>query len=326
MKTQLFSTVHRLPFVYMVILMVVLLSPGLLLADEANESTGEYSDAAPQACLNCHGETSALPAHEMLQTAMARSGDADTPFGPENHACESCHGPSMEHVMAQGKVPPGFLFDNSSTTEQKNSTCLDCHSDQNRFHWSGTTHKLEGLACVDCHSVHKADDPVLSLETQPEVCYGCHKEQRAQFLRQSHHPVQAATGATSHTGLLTCTDCHNTHGSGGPSQLKRSTINETCYDCHAEKRGPFLWEHQPVREDCTNCHTPHGSNYPNLLVARTPWLCQQCHAAPFHPATAYSGDDVPPNGFDQRVVGKDCRNCHNQVHGSNHPSGIRSTR
>ena len=318
-----FSTILKLPFI---LLYLAVLGSSPVLADESATSEGEYTDMSPQVCLNCHGETSARPAHEMLQNPMARKADPNTPFGGENHACENCHGPSKAHVLTQGKEPVGFRFDESSTVEQKNSTCLSCHQDESRFHWSGSSHSLEGVACIDCHKVHAADDPVLALETQPEVCFECHKEQRAQFLRQSRHPVQASSNAYSHTGMLACTDCHNTHGNDGPSNLKRNTINETCYDCHAEKRGPFLWEHQPAREDCTNCHTPHGSNYPNLLVARSPWLCQQCHVAPFHPSGAYSGLDVPPESIDQRVVGKACMNCHNQVHGSNHPSGVRLTR
>lgn len=325
-NTNIFPLLLSAPVVALVAMLCVGASPGLVWADEDGQAAGEYTGMAPKICMNCHGETSARPAHEMLQTSMARKADENSPFGGDNHSCESCHGPSKAHVLAKGMEPPGFRFDDSTTAEQKNANCLGCHDEEARFHWDGSTHKLEGVACIDCHSVHKADDPVLSLETQPEVCYGCHKEQRAQFLRQSHHPVQAQSNAFSHTGMLACTDCHNTHGSDGPGQLKRNTVNETCYDCHAEKRGPFLWEHQPAREDCTNCHTPHGSNYPNLLVARTPWLCQQCHVAPFHPSTAYSGNSVPPNGFAQQVVGKDCLNCHNQVHGSNHPSGIRLTR
>ncbi len=297
-----------------------------LAADEGAAPPAEYSGMAPKICLNCHGEKGALPAHEILMTPMALTGDPNTPFGEGNHACEGCHGPSKAHVMSMGREAPGFLFDETTASEDQNAICLDCHQQETRFHWPGSTHNIEGVTCVSCHSVHQPDDPVLALETQPQVCFQCHKEQRAQFLRQSRHPVQTSSNAYSHTGLLACTDCHNPHGSDGPGLLRRNTINEQCYDCHAEKRGPYLWEHQPAREDCTNCHTPHGSNHPNMLVARSPWLCQQCHAAPFHPSSAYSGVDVPPNDFDQRVVGKACMNCHNQVHGSNHPSGIRLTR
>ena len=111
---------------------------------------------------------------------------------------------------------------------------------------------------------------MLTKATQPEVCFTCHKTQRAQTHRISTHPLDA--------GKMACSDCHNPHGSTGPKLLVKNSVNETCYTCHAEKRGPFLWEHQPVIDDCTNCHTPHGSTNAPLLKARPPWLCQECHS------------------------------------------------
>ena len=101
------------------------------------------------------------------------------------------------------------------------------------------------------------------LERKPaiaEACYGCHQQQRLQFNKQSHMPLPE--------GKMTCTDCHNPHGSTTQSLLKAETVNDTCYQCHAEKRGPFLWEHAPVRENCLNCHNPHGSNHEYLLTTR----------------------------------------------------------
>ena len=80
------------------------------------------------------------------------------------------------------------------------------------------------------------------------------------------------------TAKMACSDCHNPHGSTGPTLLVKNSVNETCYTCHAEKRGPFLWEHAPVVDNCTNCHTPHGSANAPLLKARAPWLCQDCHS------------------------------------------------
>jgi predicted CXXCH cytochrome family protein len=74
--------------------------------------------------------------------------------------------------------------------------------------------------------------------------------------------------------------------------MVKNTITETCYTCHAEKRGPFLWEHAPVVEDCTNCHSPHGSNVTPLLKTRAPMLCQTCHTSD-HAKGLYSAANLP---------------------------------
>ncbi len=287
-----------------------------------SEVTGEYADN-PKVCITCHrGEDAAT---NIYLTTHATTADPASPFAHGNQGCESCHGPSKAHVFGQARPP--VSFSKNTPAEEKNSTCLGCHGEnRSMFHWAGSVHDTEDTACVDCHTVHTANDPVLALETQPQVCFTCHQEQRAQFLRQSRHPVDTGTGVTSHVGLLSCADCHSPHGSNSPGSLVKGTLNDTCYECHAEKRGPFLWEHQPVREDCAVCHQPHGANYEALLVAREPWLCQRCHAAQRHPSTAFSGADIPPQGAGQSVLAGSCLNCHQQVHGSNHPSGVRITR
>ena len=118
--------------------------------------------------------------------------------------------------------------------------------------------------------------------------------------------------------------------------LKKNTINETCYQCHAEKRGPFLFEHQPVTEDCANCHNPHGSNITPLLKSRAPFLCQECHdgthasatavgpnAAGFQGGLSRNNTATPPVALypSRNVVGRACMTCHSVVHGSNSPAG-----
>lgn len=313
-----------------VVLMLCFTLTGPMLAIGAEEivASAEYSKGSRQ-CMSCHKQGKDLPAHEIFMTPMGVSGDPASPFAEDKHDCETCHGPSKSHRKRQKdgtRPPPAITFDGKTSVDTQNGVCLECHEDRARFHWPGSTHDVEGVACVDCHAVHTASDPVLSLETQPEVCYNCHQQQRSQFLRQSRHPVQGSTSSMSHVGLMSCVDCHQPHGSSGSGDLIRNTINEQCYDCHAEKRGPFLWEHAPAQEDCTNCHTPHGSNYDNLLTGRQPWLCQQCHAAMFHSSDIYSGSGLPPVGADPRMLGKQCLNCHVQIHGSNHPGGSRLTR
>ena len=313
------------------LIMVFLVSAEPLPAqnEEGSAAMDGYSAEGATSCLSCHGADDKFPANDILATPHAVMADSSSPFGEGMHDCEACHGPSKAHLtrLEDGSRPPvDFEFERNTPAEEKNAVCLACHDNGARFHWPGSTHDIEAVSCDKCHDIHKTNDPVLALETQPGVCFGCHQEQRAQLLRQSRHPIQASTAIESYTGLMSCSDCHKPHGSSGAGLLARNTVNETCYDCHAEKRGPFLWEHAPVQEDCTNCHTPHGSNYENLLIGRQPWLCQQCHSANFHPSGVYSGTGIPPEGADQRILGKQCLNCHSQIHGTNHPSGIRLTR
>ena len=63
-----------------------------------------------------------------------------------------------------------------------------------------------------------------------------------------------------------CPDCHNSHGTAGEKMLVRDNVNDTCYTCHMEKRGPFVRGHQPVTENCSTCHNPHGTKSFRLVT------------------------------------------------------------
>lgn len=275
-----------------------------------------YAAKGAEACLKCHDKA---PATNILHGAHAMKGDDRTPFA--KHFCETCHGASPEHAFnpeagAKNRPPPSVTFGANSlnSPDEQNKVCLTCHQGGLRMNWKGSQHQSSDTRCVSCHDMHTTRDPMLSKQDQPGVCFTCHLEQRAQVNRPSHHPIRE--------GKVVCSECHNPHGSPTDKLLKGITVNDTCFNCHAEKRGPMLWEHEPVREDCTNCHTPHGSTQRPLLKARAPWLCQECHANTGHPGTMRSGDSLT-SAF---MVGKACLNCHSQVHGSNHPSGARFMR
>jgi DmsE family decaheme c-type cytochrome len=139
---------------------------------------------------------------------------------------------------------------------------------------------------------------------EPETCFQCHKDKRAQMARSSHMPLRE--------GKIVCSDCHNPHGTANESLLKTATINDTCYKCHAEKRGPFLFEHTPVRENCLNCHEAHGSINEFMLKISRPRLCAECHGIGHAPTGG-------PNSY--QIMGRACMNCHTQIHGTNSPSG-----
>ena len=292
-----------------------------------------YAPGGANTCLGCHSGSNITA---VLDTPHAVTADKNTPFG--QHQCESCHGASPQH-LADPSVPVTVVFKgaHASPVAARNQACLACHESGQRTHWEGSQHEARGLACTDCHTSHVAQQKVLSKATQAEVCFTCHKEQRAQTRRISTHPLVATSLAT--TPAMACSSCHNPHGSAGPRLLVKNSVNETCYTCHAEKRGPFLWEHAPVVEDCTNCHTPHGSTNAPLLKTRTPLLCQQCHSGD-HASQINSGANLgggavtTTNGMQQpaaaapraQVAARACLNCHVLVHGSNHPAGAKFQR
>ena len=119
---------------------------------------------------------------------------------------------------------------------------------------------------------------------------------------------------------MTCASCHNAHGSTNVRLLKVGNwVNEACISCHTEKRGPFLFEHAAGRESCISCHDPHGSSNEKMLVAKVPMLCQRCHIGSRHPSTVY--DAAALQNRSVALIGRGCVNCHQNIHGSNHPSG-----
>jgi DmsE family decaheme c-type cytochrome len=140
---------------------------------------------------------------------------------------------------------------------------------------------------------------------QPDTCFQCHKDRRAQMFESGHMPMRPDEGK------VVCSDCHNPHGSFTEALLRGDSINDVCYKCHAEKRGPFLFEHEPVRENCLNCHDPHGSIHQYMLKLPRPRLCSECHNL-METATG------PTNHFS---VGQSCEQCHVNIHGSNSPGG-----
>jgi DmsE family decaheme c-type cytochrome len=104
--------------------------------------------------------------------------------------------------------------------------------------------------------------------------------------------------------------------------LVRDNVNDTCYTCHMEKRGPFVRTHQPVQENCAICHNPHGSVHDNLLKVRSPFLCQSCHEPTSHRggvAGITGGSNSSTSSGIGITLARSCMNCHTNIHGTNNP-------
>lgn len=269
-------------------------------------------------CTRCHDASDDFPVLAIGKTKHGTVADGRTP------TCSSCHGDSETHVNkpadAKERPRPERSFGKNSKTpvDARNQACLTCHEGGKRIHWTSGAHASRDVSCTSCHEVHTGHDKVRDKVAQSEVCYACHKEQRAQSRKPSRHPIPE--------GKVACSDCHNPHGSAGEKMLVRDNVNDTCYQCHTEKRGPFVRTHQPVQEDCSICHNPHGTTNDNLLKQRSPFLCQQCHEPTSHRGSLASTTGAAGGSTGANLLARGCLNCHTNIHGTNNPANISNER
>jgi DmsE family decaheme c-type cytochrome len=282
----------------------IALAAGYLGGSARADATVPAAAVDVEQCKSCHDQTVA---------GMQGSRHA----GLEK-SCASCHGDVTEHLKSNlEKGEPGPIIKlTTAKAEDVNKTCLQCHDNGHQANFAGGMHDRRGVSCTSCHSVHafKSQKAQLKTARDADTCYTCHTNIRAKQMRASHHPVRE--------GLMSCASCHDPHDGTKPKMISANYANEKCLECHTEKRGPFLWEHAPVRENCMNCHDPHGSNHEKLLQAKQPYLCQRCHLNTRHPGTLYDGRNaVLASSVSNRAVEHGCRNCHQNIHGGNAPSG-----
>ena len=283
------------------------------IAPAAAQGTWKASD-----CADCHDKA--------VNAAYMKSA-----HGQQDQSCAKCHNNVAEHFKAQSAGEKGVVPTmKGRKASDINATCLSCHEKNNQASYDGSMHARRNVACISCHSVHSPKSVTGQLKTKSdaETCYSCHKSERAKMQRTSHHPVRE--------GKMGCSSCHNPHDGTRPKMIKAESVNDLCYTCHTEKRGPYLFEHAAVREDCVSCHDVHGSNHQRLLLQKLPTLCWNCHFAggghysqtSDYYNTEKGGVAVAPTGAPSgyptrgsRFTSRSCLNCHLTIHGSNNPSG-----
>jgi DmsE family decaheme c-type cytochrome len=202
--------------------------------------------------------------------------------------CQACHGDATEHLKDPAKKPSKLAKD--VPPAEKSAVCLNCHAGNRQLaFWEAGKHSKNDVSCGNCHNIHGKTKglPVAPYTTtarpiEADTCGTCHKQVRNATLKPSHHPIIE--------GKVKCSDCHNPHGALTPVMLKHETVNQQCYSCHADKRGPFVFGHPPVDENCLSCHTPHGSAHDKLLNEKAPNLCQDCHVTGRHPTSFYGSN------------------------------------
>ena len=257
-------------------------------AQPENINPADY--VGSEACKDCHEDqfkAYSKTTHAHLSAMSSWKGKVT--------GCESCHGPGKAHIE-EGDPAKIISFKNKSSKETA-ETCLACHAGkEERNNFRRGEHWRNDIGCTDCHSPHSekigqnpaasntlvttanAEKPGFSTirmlkANDPQLCISCHGEVKPEFTSPFHHKVLE--------GMMRCSDCHNPHGGFELKQTRLATgADATCIKCHADKQGPFTYEHAPVKtEGCTACHTPHGSSNNRLLrFSAVNQLCLTCHS------------------------------------------------
>ena len=265
-------------------------------------ATEEKASELPK-CADCH---------EAQVKAFASNPHARShgkPADPEE-ACSTCHGDGAAHIEASGDPKLIQTFHGLEGAEN----CLSCHSKSNP-HGSfalGFHANSAAVNCLSCHQVH-ATGPraahLLAKDTGP-LCQTCHTGIAASFRNKPYaHRLDK--------GGMTCVDCHDPHDRKGQPVKLTMDGELACLTCHAEKRGPFVFDHVTGSAgNCLSCHQAHGSTNPKQLIwARVDQLCLSCHSKTGGPKTA---GNQPPSFHDLTLPRyRNCTTCHVAIHGSN---------
>lgn len=199
-----------------------------------NSVKGDSEFVGSEVCKDCH---------EAQYNKFVKSvhGKKAIPGNPANRdGCESCHGPGAQHVeKGGGRGVAIFVFGRKTDPNDRDSKCLGCHGETRDLpFWNLSKHKSFLVTCDNCHSIHSAVPGKDYLKApEPDLCFGCHRNIRTQFNKQSHHPIKEEFVGRQ---ALKCSSCHNPMGTFDiKAMIKADSVNDLCYRCHAEKRGPM---------------------------------------------------------------------------------------
>jgi len=205
--------------------------------------------------------------------------------------CEACHGPGSRHVEAWTRAGTGGHPDSAAaglvdlktlSPERQMEVCARCHAAKTII----SRGFRPGERLLDYYQ------PQVPSDQQVFFADGRNK-------RLNYNYIELLQSACYLKGNLTCTGCHDSHGSGYPADLKEPEENQDrlCLPCHAAKKtGPTEHTHHPAESAgsrCVACHMPYMDLAERRLQVRDhtisvpvpaltknagiPNSCTQCH-------------------------------------------------
>jgi DmsE family decaheme c-type cytochrome len=261
--------------------------------------------AASPACSDCHAEQAKSFAANAHARGQVKKGEVP------NALCSTCHGDGTAHIEAGGDKS---LIYKPAGLAGSEKTCMSCHdvSTERLSRHAGMHANSDLVNCLTCHSIHSPEprSPHLLAGKQLVLCDSCHATQVSSFRNK---PYAHRLGR----GGMECSSCHEPHGRPGAGSLRTTAAGEPpCLSCHADKRGPFVFQHGALAGgSCMSCHEAHGSSNPKRLTRGTvAQLCLECHS----PTTGTTLGSQPPSFHNLTSPRyQNCTTCHVAIHGSN---------
>ncbi|SHK00782.1 Tetratricopeptide repeat-containing protein [Tangfeifania diversioriginum] len=247
--------------------------------------TGEEDQALPwrdrmyafnTACYNCH--VSQVSSNYNLETDTYH-----TTWKEAGINCETCHGPSAEHVRVfqeaeeKEEEPEDWkiLVTSNFTSEEHNSSCAVCHAKGSAI----TKNYVPPEPYFDHFTLATLEDP----DFYPD----------GRDLGENYTMTGWKMNPCIQESDLHCVTCHTSSG----RNRFADNPNAACTSCHDEKQGDGLVAHtmhQPDSEgsQCVNCHVPsrefvgrfirsdHSFRPPMpeaTIKFGSPNACNQCH-------------------------------------------------
>ena len=227
------------------------------------------------ACYSCH-------VSQLATNYDLKKDTYSTRWAEPGINCETCHGPSGEHIKIAKATPKGqpltkygLIRTKIMTKVERNDLCSSCHAKGSPI----TTSFMSGDRFLDHFDLVTLEDA----DFYPD----------GRDLGENYTFTSWRMSPCAKSGNIDCMHCHT---SSGRYRFKKENFNDSCMPCHEDKvKNPTEHTHHSVDSEagkCVSCHMPmtefarmkrsdHSMLPPTpaaTIAFKSPNACNNCHA------------------------------------------------